>query len=600
MNPHELPGAGISRRMLAEVRTSGAAMLDEPLKPDRQAVWEAPESIAKNARTPLPASCDRQPTALWAMVDAVAASYQVPRDMPFLLVLAILATSAGGRRRVRVAPDWAEVLALYAAVGLPSGEKKSPVLSAVAAPLLVVEEQLRQETALDVAREKAIYELKASAVEKIKRSGKTDPDTISNLESAVKELEDTIVPPVPRLLADDSTPEALARLMAQQGGRLGMLSAEGGLFAILAGRYSSSVPNLDLVLKAWSGDQCRVDRISRDPLTLREPVLAIGLAVQPDILAGLAEAKHFRGAGLLARFLYALPTSLVGTRKSDASIPIPDRVTRAYSSAVQRLARTVRSDEETSEIELSHRARKILDKFRDYDLEPRLHPESGDLAHVADWANKLAGQLVRIAALFTLFMNPNAAEIAETEMRQALDLAPYFIGHALDAFELMSGRRSPLEPARAVLAWIQRKKLTTFSVRQARRELAGQTWVAEADDIREALADLVDLGWVRPRPEPEERQRGRPSERYDVNPAAARQSFGNFVNATNSPEGCSTGERADPEPEGETAPDSPGIPPNLAATMALLTDELGATPIDGATTDLTDVNWQYQAPGYDN
>lgn len=64
---------------------------------------------------------------------------------------------------------------------------------------------------------------------------------------------------------------------------------------------------------------------------------------------------------------------------------------------MQKLTRTVRVAEQISEIELSDGARKALDVFRD-ELEPRLHPERGDLAHVADWANKLPGQLVRIAA----------------------------------------------------------------------------------------------------------------------------------------------------------------------------------------------------------
>ncbi|PKW13660.1 YfjI family protein [Saccharopolyspora spinosa] len=491
--------------------------------------WGTPESIAKNAKTPLPESLDREPAELWAMVDAVALSYQVPRDLPFLLILAILATSAGGRRRVRVAPDWVEVLALYTAAALPSGERKSPVFAAVTAPLLQVEEELREKSEQDVAMQKALYDLRFNAVEKLKRSGRTDRDTLSQLESAVQELESTVVPPVPRLLADDSTPEKLAQIMAQQGGRLGVMSAEAGLFSILAGRYSSGIPNLDLVLKAWSGDQCRVDRVSRETLTISEPVLSIGLAVQPDLLAGLAEARHFRGAGLLARFLFALPKSLVGTRMAEDSAPVPEKVLHDYSESVRNLARTVRESEQTTEIVLSEAARKVLNAFRN-ELEPRLHPDQGNLAHIADWANKLPGQLVRIAGLFALFMNPNVAEIAENDMRQAVDLAPYFIGHALDAFELMSGQRSPWEPARAVLHWIQRKKIPSFTVRQAWRELGGQAWVTETNDVREAVADLDELGWVRLQPQPEEKRRGRPSERYDVNPAAHQPDIGNFGN----------------------------------------------------------------------
>ena len=40
---------------------------------------------------------------------------------------------------------------------------------------------------------------------------------------------------MPRLVADDITPEAAASLLAEQGGRLAVLSAEGGIFTTLAG-----------------------------------------------------------------------------------------------------------------------------------------------------------------------------------------------------------------------------------------------------------------------------------------------------------------------------------------------------------------------------
>ncbi|MEV5691132.1 YfjI family protein [Micromonospora globbae] len=501
--------AGVAAATPAEIRAA-------PI-PD----WPTPEPIAKTAKTRLPASDRREPARLWRMVDAVAEAYQVPRALAFLLVLAILAASVGGRRRVRVAPDWTEVLALYTAAAVPSGERKSPVLAALSAPLLAVERELAEKMAPEVASQRALRDLRAAAVEKIKRKGDTSPAAIAELEDAVRDLETTVVPAIPRLLADDSTPEAMARLMAEQGGRLGVLSAEGGLFSTLAGRYSSGIPNLDLVLKAWSGDFCRVDRISRDTITLTEPVLSIGLAVQPDILATLAEGKNFRGSGLLARFLYAIPDSLVGSRTVDPE-PVPEQVAAEYAEAVATLARTVHTGADTVEMKLTEPARAVLNSFRQ-DLEPRLHPDYGDLANIADWSNKLPGQLVRIAALFTLFSDPTGVEVGERAMREAVSLAPYLISHAVAAFELMSGRRSPLEPARAVLRWIGRKRLTSFTVRQAWRDLSGQTWATDTDAIREALADLVDLGWLRLAAQPEQRGPGRPSERYEVHPLATKE-----------------------------------------------------------------------------
>ncbi len=480
--------------------------------------WGTPESIDRNDRRPLPESAERFPGAVWSMVNAVGEAYQVPRDLVLMLVLSILSTAVGGRRRVRVSPDWVEVLAVYTATALPSGERKSPVLSILSTPLAEAERDLVRDAMPEITTQQALRDLRTAAVEKLKRKGDTSATAIADLEDAITALEKTVVPAVPRLLADDSTPEAMARLMADQGGRLGVLSAEGGLFSTLAGRYSSGIPNLDLVLKAWSGDPCRIDRISRATLTLPEPVLSIGLAVQPDILASLAEAKHFRGSGLLARFLYSLPQSLVGTRNPDPQ-PVPDQVNADYILTVDTLVRSLR-DTDPADMKLTDAARAVLTAFR-IDLEPRLHPEYGDLAGIADWANKLPGQLVRIAALFTLAVNPAATDVDEIAITEAVSLAPYLIDHATAAFDLMTGRRSPLEPARAVLRWIRKKRHSSFTIRQAHRDLAGQKWVTTADDVQEALEDLEDLGWVRLAQPPEVKGRGRPpSPRYEVHPHA--------------------------------------------------------------------------------
>lgn len=75
--------------------------------------------VPKNADAPVLTSTG--PTALWAMVDAVAEAYQVARDLPFLLILSILSTCVGGRRKVRITPDWTEILSIYTATAMLPG-----------------------------------------------------------------------------------------------------------------------------------------------------------------------------------------------------------------------------------------------------------------------------------------------------------------------------------------------------------------------------------------------------------------------------------------------------------------------------------------------
>ena len=145
------------------------------------------------------------------------------------------------------------------------------------------------------------------------------------------------MPPLPRWLVDDATPEALAGLLATYG-RIALLSPEGDVFDQMAGRYNQAAgPNLGVYLKGHAGDLLKVDRRGRPPEYVERPCLTIGLAVQPEVLRGLASRPGFGGRGLLARFLYSLPQSLVGRRQPGAP-PVPQAVADRYALELQALA----------------------------------------------------------------------------------------------------------------------------------------------------------------------------------------------------------------------------------------------------------------------
>jgi hypothetical protein len=188
-------------------------------------------------------------------------------------------------------------------------------------------------------------------------------------------------------LADDATPEAVASLLAEQGGRLAILSAEGDLFDIMAGRYSKT-PNFGVFLKGWSGDDLRVDRKGRPPEHVEHPALTLGLAVQPEVLVTMARQPGFRGRGMPARFLYALPPSNVGRRRTDAP-PVPEAVESSYGEDIHALASSMAELEEPVSLTMSSGAAICFKRF-EAALEPRLHSGTGDLGHIADWGAKLA------------------------------------------------------------------------------------------------------------------------------------------------------------------------------------------------------------------
>jgi len=326
-------------------------------------------------------------------------------------------------------------------------------------------------------------------------------------------------PPRPRLLADDVTSEALAGLLATHGGRMAVMSAEGGIFEIMAGRYSASgAASFDVYLKGHAGDELRVDRRSRPPEFVGSPCLTVALTVQPLVISSLADKPGFRGRGLLARFLYALPDGLVGRRRTDAP-PVPQALTARYARRLTRLL-TLPLPTDPTPLTFDREASKGLMDFWAR-LEPRLAPGSG-LDGVCDWASKLWGAVPRIAGLLHLAEHLDDQQTPTTipvgPVNAAVRMAEeHLIPHALAAFDLMAADAG-IEDAKHVHWWLRHAKPTTFTKREAHKANEGRFRRVAA--LEAALAILAERGYVRRVPSPHKEGPGRPSEVFEVNPAA--------------------------------------------------------------------------------
>ena len=277
---------------------------------------------------------------------------------------------------------------------------------------------------------------------------------------------------MPRWLVDDATPEALAGLLATYG-RIALLSPEGDVFDQMAGRYNQAAgPNLGVYLKGHAGDLLKVDRRGRPPEYVERPCLTIGLAVQPEVLRGLAGRPGFGGRGLLARFLYSLPASLVGRRQPGAP-PVPPAVADRYTLELHALAASLttgraRRDDGPALLALDQEAGELLLGF-ERDLEPRLAADSGDLAQLAGWAAKLAGATCRLAGLLHLaghLRDGWARPIGADTFAGAVRLADYLVEHARAVFDLM-GADPRVDDARWLLDWITRSGQAQFTRRDA-------------------------------------------------------------------------------------------------------------------------------------
>jgi hypothetical protein len=475
---------------------------------------------------PLPV--DSLPPVLSTFVSEVAEAIQVPPELVFINALSAMAVAAQGKIRVVVNSGYSEPLNLYSLAALPPGERKSAVVELCKKPL--VEWERRAASQSTDSRKRAISERKSQErlVEsrRAKLAGIKDRAALRAEMAEIADLEAGLpeVPPLPRLFADDVTPEALAVLMAGQHERIGVIEAEGGLFDILAGRYSNGIPNLDLVLKAWSGESTTIDRRRGDSIMLTSPHLTISISPQPDVIKTLADKPGFRGRGVLARFMYLLPKSRVGYRSIDAK-PLPGHVAAAYAGKLEAVLaiRPVEQPEGITvphSIRLSSDAERLRRAFAEH-VEKSMR-EGGELEPLREWAAKLPGNATRIAGLLHLWAedSPLNSAISGQTMNAAITIAAILVDHARNAFGLMGADES-IEGAKKILHWIQATHPETFTGRECLRAIRGS--FPKMEQVLPALAILQDRGWIAEESGAAKTGPGRkPSTRYIITPKIFR------------------------------------------------------------------------------
>jgi len=470
-----------------------------------------------------PFPVDALPAAIADMVIATARFTATDPAMSGPVALATIAAMVGGRVEIEVRPGYNESSNIWTLVVANPAERKSAVHAALTAPVMELERELVEQMLPAIVEAQTRREVADKATEQARKvagaacAGERDELTRSAISEAIA-AEDIVVPAIPRLVLDDVTPEAMVSALAEQGGRLAIISAEAGIFGAIAGRYADQP--LDPWLKSWSGDPIRVDRRGRKTEFVERPTLTMAIMVQPEVLTTAARHTDFRGSGLMARFIYSVPTTTLGTRDVDPA-PIPDDVRRAYTEALLDAGRTVRALPEVCVLHLDAGADEVRLDFARH-IEPRLGRD-GDLAHVADWAGKCAGTTVRIAGLLHMAAHPHTGVLtaisAET-MRSAVSIGAYCVEHALAAFDLMGGVGDDLAVARHLLGLIRRKRMEMFTARQA-FNLASRSWLPDMATAATALDTLQDYGWVERLADEERSGPGRrPSPTYRTHPDA--------------------------------------------------------------------------------
>ena len=468
--------------------------------------WEMPAAFDEVQLPEFPV--DALPGPAEAMVEAVAEALQVPPEMPGALVLGALAAAVQDKFTVAPRPDWRETLSLYIAVAAPPAFRKSAVLAALTAPHCRYEKERRQAERLAVAEGMA----KISALEKAKQAtenrfarGDADMGQVLDIARELEEALEAAIHPY-RLIADDTTTEKLADLMAQQKGSIAVVSSEGGIFDLLAGKRYDGTGSLDLYLKAHCGDRVVVDRVGRPGCEIESPRLTMLLTVQPEVLRGVMSNPSFRGRGLCGRILYIQCRNNLGRRKSDPP-PLPEGVRTEYAELIYRLL----SSQCKGEIHLDSDANSIRTSYQDF-IESKL---GGQWDFMGDWGGKAVGMVIRLAAILHIAQcigDPTEQPISGETMAAATRLGELFSGHA-EAVYTTAGADESTADAKYLWRRIKADGRPEISKRDLYNQCKGK--FRKVEQMEPALQTLVNMGYVKITTAS---TGGRPTQKIVVNP----------------------------------------------------------------------------------
>lgn len=503
--------------VLQEAHKAAQLWTPEVVEPEADE-WEQPLRLDTLAGLP-PFPVQALPPVLREFVTEVAETVQVPVDMAAMGVLGVIAAGAAGRYLVQLTSH-SEPCNLYLLCAVDPATRKSQTIREVSKPLYEAEARMLEEARQSVAEAQAARDVAEQRVKHLQTQAAklADPQERRERQAEIAEvlaaMPERVAPP--RLLVDDVTPEKLGQLLAENHGTLAMITPEGGVVGMMAGRYNDKGgPNLDVYTKGHAGDPFRVDRASgQPPVQLTHPALTLCLMVQPEILGDLANVKGAKGRGLLGRFLYSFPVTNLGSRPYQDRAIDPTTRTLYEAQVYAMLAHPLA--EEPRSLLLRGPAVEVYREFHD-GIEYRLR-EDGDLHPLSDWAGKIAGAVARIAGVLHACEHahdrPENVPIAPETVEAAVTIGNYFVSHAKAAYGVM-GDSPSMALARWVASWIDRAGHSEFSLRDLYRAKPTQS----QSDLLSALRILEERSIVRKLPARARNTPGRlPARRFIVNP----------------------------------------------------------------------------------
>lgn len=436
--------------------------------------------------------------------EAEAEALQIHPDMAACFLLGALSTACVGKGSIKLRPGYSEPLQLYVAVVAKPSERKSSAVARIFNPIHGHESAVNDELRPEIRDARAKIGMKKKQLEAAQK--KSQESAVLSIAREIEALEE--IKPYELIIAE-GTMEAIMERMAENNGRITVVSAEGSLLDIMAGMYSDSKVNLDPILQGYSGEPINIARINRRSKRIERANLSITLAIQPVSMEELFRNEILARRGVVSRFLFSYPPTTLGKRDSVNAAPVPHEVSCRYHQRMNQILKLPAID-----LSLSPEA---LDVFNTWDasVESMIGPDQELDRLPSGWGGKILGNTARIAGLLSLLDNQETTVQAYT-MRAAVDIAKYFISQ----LTAIAGTNIQVSSeAGEVLNYIARAGQPEFAPSVLKQSLRSRKRFSKAETVDTALHELVCEGLIRPMPAGAYSGNGRPPQpKYQMHP----------------------------------------------------------------------------------
>ena len=307
-----------------EYEQLAAYLRDDPLPVPDEIEWRTPAEPDLEVVSPGPFPLEVLPALNREVAEVLARSRGASVDLGAAPQLVVAAAAAQQKFELEITPSFRSPTGLMMIISAPPNAGKGTIdhYRVPVAAWEQGEKRKLQEQASEKAIRAKLLALRVKGLEKSIKSAPDDPEVAERYQRELRELESVSeeASATREFLVGNVTLEAWGVNLASNAGCWLMLDSEGGsLVDILAGRYSGSIPDVDIILRSLRGEAYKVTRIGRPGIDVPSVRGSICVAIQPVVAEGWFKDDWLELRGVLNRFIFlSIPP------RSTARLTVPD------------------------------------------------------------------------------------------------------------------------------------------------------------------------------------------------------------------------------------------------------------------------------------